>query len=175
MQPMVSVIVPVYNIENYIEECICSILEQSYKNIELILVDDGATDSSGEICEEFAKKDGRIKVVHQKNGGLACAVNTGLRNATGEWIFFVDGDDCIFKTTIEHTMELQQKYGADLVVCDFSYKKEVEDTEEFLLHTDNIGAHGLDTVYPHNCPNHVSSPACQKRQWHWRRYIRRLS
>jgi len=148
MQPKVSVIVPVYNIEDYIEECICSILEQSYHNIELILVDDGATDSSGEICEEFAKKDNRIKVIHQKNGGLACAVNTGLRNVTGDWIVFVDGDDCISPTTIQYAMGLQQRYAADLVIYDFSFNKQMEDTEEFLMHTDNIGA--LKNLYIKN-------------------------
>ena len=128
MRPRVSVIVPVYNIENYIEECICSILEQSYNDLELILVDDGATDSSGDICDKFSQKDNRVKVIHRENGGLACAVNTGLKHVTGEWIVFVDGDDCISESAIQHVMELQQKYDSDLVIYDFSYRKEMENT-----------------------------------------------
>ena len=148
MQPKISVIVPIYNIEKYVEECIKSILEQSYNNIELILVDDGASDSSGEICDGWAKKDARIKVVHQKNGGLACAVNTGLQHVTGEWILFVDGDDFIFPHTLQHVIELQQKHEADLVIYDFSFDKQVESSEEVLIHTNNIGA--LKNLYIRN-------------------------
>lgn len=87
---MVSIIVPVYNIQEYLPECIDSILAQTYPDYELILVDDGSSDRSGEISEEYAEKDARIKVIHKKNGGLTSARNAGLAKASGEWIMHVD-------------------------------------------------------------------------------------
>ena len=89
----ISVIVPVYNVENYISECIESISHQSYKEIEIILVDDGATDKSGSICDKYALIDSRIKVIHKENGGLSDARNAGISIATGDYSFYVDGDD----------------------------------------------------------------------------------
>lgn len=91
----ISIIVPVYNIEEYIEKCVKSIMKQTYKNIEIILVDDGSKDNAGNICDELAKKDERIQVVHKANGGLSSARNAGMKHATGDYICFVDGDDCI--------------------------------------------------------------------------------
>lgn len=88
-----SIIVPVYNVENYIKQCVESILNQSFKNFELILVNDGSTDSSGEICSEYMKKDKRVKVIQQSNGGASKARNTGLKNALGEFVYFIDSDD----------------------------------------------------------------------------------
>ena len=97
----ISIIVPVYNVEEYLPTCIESILNQSYKNFELILVDDGSPDISGDICDDYAKKDNRIKVIHQKNSGVSKARNTGIDNATGEWILFVDSDDELTDTSLE--------------------------------------------------------------------------
>ena len=94
-QGLISVIVPVYNVEQYLDRCVCSILNQTYQNLEIILVDDGATDSSGRMCDEYAKRDERIKVVHKQNGGLSDARNAGLAAATGEYIGYVDSDDWI--------------------------------------------------------------------------------
>lgn len=91
----ISVIVPIYNVERYLRKCVYSILRQSYKNLEIILVDDGSTDNSGVICDEFAKLDGRIVVIHKVNGGLSSARNDGLEIATGKYIGFVDSDDWI--------------------------------------------------------------------------------
>lgn len=91
--PYFSIIVPVYNVEKYLPQCVKSILRQTYKNLEVILVDDGAKDKSGELCDQFAKRDERIKVIHKKNGGLSSARNAGIRIATGKYILFVDSDD----------------------------------------------------------------------------------
>ena len=95
MDELISVILPVYNVQQYLEKCIESVVNQTYKNLEIILIDDGSTDMSGKICDEFAEKDGRIKVIHSKNGGVSAARNIGLDIATGEYIGFVDSDDWI--------------------------------------------------------------------------------
>lgn len=91
--PKISIIVPVYNIEQYLNQCIDSILAQTFTDFELLLIDDGSPDNSGQICDEYTSKDSRIKVIHQKNGGVISARKTGVLAAQGEWIFFVDGDD----------------------------------------------------------------------------------
>lgn len=93
--PLISIIVPVYNVEKYLAKCIESILRQSYSNFELILVDDGSKDKSGSICDEYAKRDNRIKVYHKQNGGVSSARNYGIDMATGDWICFVDSDDWV--------------------------------------------------------------------------------
>lgn len=102
----VSIIVPVYNVEKYLDECITSIINQSYKNIEIILVDDGSTDNSGKILDKFEKKDERIKVVHKENGGVSSAKNVGIELSTGEYITFVDSDDYIMDDYIEYLLNL---------------------------------------------------------------------
>ena len=89
----VSIVVPVYNVEKYLNQCVDSVLAQTYKNIEVILVDDGATDASPAICDEYAEKDNRVKVVHKKNGGLSSARNSGIKVATGDYLMFIDSDD----------------------------------------------------------------------------------
>ena len=116
---MVSIIVPIYNIENYIRECLDSILAQTYPYFELILVDDGSPDSCGRICDDYAKGDNRIKVVHKVNGGISSARNAGLEVAKGEWIMHVDGDDWIEPDMIESLIEAAQITGADMVFGDF--------------------------------------------------------
>lgn len=97
-----SIIVPIYNVESYLDSCISSILVQTYQNFELILVDDGSTDQSGMICNRYAEQDHRIKVIHQKNGGASSARNTGIDASKGEWICFVDSDDSVTKDWLEH-------------------------------------------------------------------------
>ena len=116
---MVSIIVPIYNIENYIRECLDSILAQTYPYFELILVDDGSPDSCGRICDDYAKGDNRIKVVHKVNGGISSARNAGLEVAKGEWIMHVDGDDWIEPDMIESLIEAAQITGAGMVIGDF--------------------------------------------------------
>ena len=116
----VSIIVPIYKVEDYIRECIDSILAQTYQYFELILVDDGSPDNCGRICDDYAKGDNRIKVVHKVNGGISSARNAGLEVAKGEWIMHVDGDDWIEPDMIESLIQAAQVTGADLVFGDFT-------------------------------------------------------
>lgn len=113
----ISVIVPVYNVEDLLPRCIESIMAQTKKNIEIILVDDGATDSSGAICDEYAKKDARIQVVHKPNGGLTSAWKAGAAVANGAYLGFVDSDDWIDADMYERMWESAVKYDSDVVVC----------------------------------------------------------
>jgi len=113
----VSVIVPVYNVEKYVDICIESILKQTYSNIEVIIVDDGSTDSSGEKCDKWALKDNRIKIIHKKNEGLGYARNTGLKEVTGEYVIFVDSDDFISEVMIERLIASIHYYEVDTVYC----------------------------------------------------------
>lgn len=111
---LVSVVVPVYNVELYLDECVASIVKQSYKKLEIILVDDGATDSSGAMCEEWAKRDERIRVVHQKNAGLSAARNTGLSVASGEFVIFTDSDDTLPVRAFELLASQLKQSGSDI-------------------------------------------------------------
>ncbi len=97
MKPLITCVVAIYNVEKYLDECIDSLIKQEYENVEILLIDDGSTDSSGSICDEFQKKDERIKVYHQENQGANAARNLGFEKAAGEWIYFVDGDDFVNK------------------------------------------------------------------------------
>lgn len=115
MGSKVSVIIPVYNVEKYIKECIDSVILQTYKNIEIIIVNDGSTDKSGFICDSYSKNDTRIKVIHKKNEGLSSARNVGLDNATGEYICFLDSDDWMDIQTINEAINISIKYEADIV------------------------------------------------------------
>ncbi len=116
-KPLLSVIVAIYNIENYIEKCICSIIEQSYQNLEILLIDDGSTDQSGHIADRYAEMDHRIKVIHKANGGLSDARNAGIDVCTGEYIAFVDGDDWIDKDMYSHMLTAIIKEDADMGIC----------------------------------------------------------
>ena len=113
----ISIVVPIYNVEKYLKECIESILIQTYKNLEIILVDDGATDSSGSICDEYKQKDNRIKVIHKKNGGLSDARNAGIEVATGEYISFIDSDDYIANDMYELLYKDIKNEKADISCC----------------------------------------------------------
>lgn len=115
--PKISIVVPVYNCEKYISNCINSILEQSFKDFELILVDDGSSDRSFEICESFAKKDNRVRAIHQPNSGVSRARNRGLDEAKGEYIGFVDGDDCVDKEMYERLYKNLADNNADISIC----------------------------------------------------------
>jgi len=114
--PLLSVIVPVYNVEAYVARCVESILNQTYKNLEVILVDDGATDASGAICDTFAAQDPRVRVIHKENGGLSSARNAGLETATGEYITFVDSDDWIEGDALEKLLAATLEHQVELVV-----------------------------------------------------------
>ena len=113
----VSVVVPVYNVAEYLEKCVDSLMAQTYKNIEIILVDDGATDHSGRICDEYRSKDERIKVIHKENGGLSSARNEGIEAATGEYIAFVDSDDFVAENYIEKLLAACVENGCKVSAC----------------------------------------------------------
>lgn len=117
MSKKLSVIVPVYNVEHYLRRCIDSIINQTYKNLEIILVDDGSQDHCGHICDEYAKRDSRIKVIHQKNGGLSAARNTGMDIATGDYIAFVDSDDYISLNMYQNMIHILEDKDLDIVCC----------------------------------------------------------
>lgn len=126
----ISVVVPVYNVEKYLVRCIESIINQSYKNLEIILVDDGATDNSGAICERYAECDSRIKVIHKKNGGLSSARNAGLAVAQGAYVGFVDSDDDIDIHMYERMYQVIADEKVDFVMAD--YMRIPEDGKSFL-------------------------------------------
>ena len=117
---LVSVVLPIYNVEKYLNRCIESVVRQTYKKIEIILVDDGSPDGCPQKCDDWAKRDGRIKVVHKKNAGLGYARNTGIENASGEYICFFDSDDYIADDTIEKAYEAVKKENADIGIFGFS-------------------------------------------------------
>lgn len=115
----ISVIVPVYNTSDRLNLCVKSITEQTYTNLEIILVDDGSTDNSGELCDKLALQDNRIKVIHQKNAGLSSARNTGMENATADYVAFVDSDDTLNPCMYQKLMDAMTEYDTDFVLCDF--------------------------------------------------------
>lgn len=115
----ISVVVPVYNVEKYIEQCLDSIIDQTYRDLQIILVDDGSTDGSAIICDEYAAKDSRISIIHQPNGGVSVARNTGIEAATGDYLTFVDSDDWLESGMYEKMVnQLNNSSGLDMVMCD---------------------------------------------------------
>ena len=129
----VSIIIPVYNVQRYLSECLDSILNQSYRNWEAILVDDGSTDNSGSICDEYAQRDPRFVVIHQKNSGAACAKNTGLNLVSGDYVAFLDSDDYVDQDWLQITVSTAVSYHADVVEFDFDtvYQNESERVNSF--------------------------------------------
>lgn len=118
---LISIIVPIYKVEKYLKKCIESILKQTYKNIEIILVDDGSPDNCGKICDDYKQMDKRIKVIHKNNGGLSEARNYGIREAKGDYLLFVDSDDFIAENICEILINNINKYSADMAICNFYY------------------------------------------------------
>lgn len=129
MDSKISIIIPVYKVEDYVERCIKCIQAQTYTNWEAIFVEDGSPDKSGEICDRYAKEDARIKVIHKENAGVAAARNTGIANATGEYIAFIDSDDYAHPQYLEVLFKLLCKNDADLAIVGYelSYNSEVGD------------------------------------------------
>ena len=117
-QEMISVIIPVYNVEEYLRECIDSVLKQTYKVFEIILVDDGSTDGSGDICDEYVEKDARVRVIHQENQGLSEARNEGFASASGAYVYFLDSDDWILPEALEELIDKAEKEEAEVVFFD---------------------------------------------------------
>ena len=140
---MVSVLVAVYNVEDYLTRCLESVISQTYKELEIVLVDDGSTDSSGDICEDFAKKDSRVRVIHKENGGLSSARNAGLDAATGDYILMIDGDDALHPQMIEILYNLIKSGDYDFSMCygvkinDLSYYEKLR-KEQVVLDKDNV-------------------------------------
>lgn len=121
MNKQISIIVPIYNVEKYLRRCIDAILNQTISNLEIILVDDGSPDLCPQICDEYAKRDNRIVVIHQENGGLSAARNAGIKAAKGEYIGFVDSDDYISPNMYELLYDNIEHYDADIAICNFEY------------------------------------------------------
>lgn len=119
MNDMISVVIPVYNVEKYLKESLDSVINQTYKNLEIILVDDGSTDNSGKICDEYAQKDDRITVVHQQNSGAGAAKNAGLKLVKGNYLSIIDSDDYIESDMYEKMLSYMMKYDVEIVQCNF--------------------------------------------------------
>lgn len=117
MQQLVSIIIPIYNVESYLKRCIESVINQTYKNLEIILVNDGSTDNCGTICDKYKNKDNRIKVIHKKNGGLSDARNAGIEIATGKYLTFIDSDDYVSIDYIEYMINMLEEKKAQLAIC----------------------------------------------------------
>ena len=158
----ISVVIPMYKVEKYLKKCIESVLKQTYTNLEIILVDDGSPDKCGEICEEYKKKDSRIKVIHKENGGLSDARNKGIDVATGKYVTFIDSDDFIEENYIEFLYNLIQKYNADIsigshkviynnrIIDKSTYKEFSENSEKILekiLYDDGVDLSAWGKLY----------------------------
>lgn len=128
MNPKISVIIPVYNTENYLRECLDSILAQTFTDFEVLVINDGSTDGSVEICDEYAQKDARVKVFHKENGGVSSARNLGLDNAKGEWIAFVDSDDLLLDNALKNYFVITERESVDIIFSDYIVKSEHSQT-----------------------------------------------
>ena len=167
MEDLITIIVPIYNVEKYLRECIESICRQTYRNIEIILINDGSNDNSAKICDEYKEKDSRIKVIHKENGGVSSARNKGLEIAKGAYITFVDGDDYIDEKYCEKLLKNLKENNVECVLCGFnriyektaevvtkgenllldknkSEKKLLKDSKQYLKY--KIGADGTESV-----------------------------
>lgn len=172
MNELITVIVPVYNVEAYLERCVDSILRQDYKDMEIILVDDGSPDSSGKICDRYAEKDSRIKVIHKQNGGLGPARNSALDIAQGEYVFFIDSDDYITEGIIGKLYRSCKKEGSDISCCGYQSGKKVyycEGSTEILdavkatqkmLMCEGMDANAVCKLYKRELFKEIRYPAC---------------
>lgn len=159
MQPLISVIIPAYNIENYIERCVKTVCEQTYENLEIIVIDDGSTDQTGKIIDRLAENDSRIISIHKENAGVSAARNTGLDIAKGEYIGFVDGDDLIEKDMYEILVSNAIKYETDISHCGYQmvFPNRVDyyyNTKETIIQDNYQGVYDLikaDKVEPGLC------------------------
>lgn len=177
--PKISFIVPVYNVEKYIDQCVTSILNQTFQDFELILVDDGSPDNCPKICDDYAEKDSRVRVIHKKNAGVSEARNSGISAATGEWAYFVDSDDWIELNAAENLYADAIKTGADCVMSDclvryddgrtlrrnqFSKVFYTENQEEIRGIQKNMLCHKFSPYYSANCDNGYAAP--------WGKFVR---
>lgn len=144
--PLVSVIVPVYNVADFLQECVDSLLCQTYKNIEIILIDDGSTDGSGEMCDHLTSVDHRINTIHKSNGGLSSARNAGIENARGEYIAFVDSDDVVHEQYVGRMLELLLNADADISITGFVEGNVVNRSAMGLSSSTNLMTDGLSAL-----------------------------
>lgn len=143
MDSLISVIVPIYNVEKYLDRCVDSIINQTYKNLEIILVDDGSPDNCPKMCDDYAEKDSRIKVVHKENGGLSDARNVGMEVATGEYVSFIDSDDYVSLDFYETLLETIVDNDSDIVECGVV---KFYENEKFDKYNDDLKVTNYDTV-----------------------------
>ncbi|MBQ7596194.1 MAG: glycosyltransferase family 2 protein [Clostridia bacterium] len=137
--PLITVVIPIYKVEKYIRRCVESVLAQTYKNLEIILVDDGSPDNCPRICDEYAENDARVKVIHRENGGLSAARNSGIKIAQGEYISFIDSDDYVSPLYIEQLYIALAHYDAAISECSYSHNETELDTQiksDFKLYND---------------------------------------
>ena len=171
MTPDVSVIVPVYNVEKYLPRCVKSIIDQRVKNIEILLINDGSTDSSGEICDKFAELDNRIKVIHKKNGGLSDARNAGLDIAKGKFIGFIDSDDYVHPEMYKILLEGITNNDCDIAECGF--EEVFSEGAEINNYIDSIGSGKiyfrkqaiLSSIMDHHCRTYVWNKLYKRELW----------
>ena len=128
MEPLISIIIPVWKVDRFLEKCLDSVINQTYRNLQIILVDDGSPDASGEICDLYAKKDQRIEVIHQKNAGVCVARNEAMKKVRGEYIGFVDPDDWISPDMFEYLYNGIVKYNTQMSVCRYYRVTDGKDT-----------------------------------------------
>lgn len=158
-QALISVIIPVYNVEEYLRECVDSVINQTYKNIEILLIDDGSTDSSGIICDEYAAKDERIRVIHQQNAGLSVARNTGIEASNGDYIYFLDSDDYIDESALEILLSIAVTDNSEIVFCD---AVSFADTNDFKVNQNYI----RKNTYNRNSGYSVFSEMTENKEFH---------
>lgn len=175
---LVSVVVPIYNVERYLEECVHSILKQTYHNLEIILVDDGSTDESGKICDALGKLDSRIQVIHKQNGGLSAARNTGIEAATGSYLVFIDSDDYIENQYVEKLYRSLEENRSDIAVCGYNRVSEdgkilfraesmdepelaVEKAMKYILDGEKINSCAWNKIYKNNLFHRIRYPEGQ--------------
>lgn len=177
MSDLISIIIPVYNVEDYIEECLESILKQTYKNIEILLIDDGSTDKSGKICDIYEKKDNRIKVIHQNNSGLSSSRNNGIKIARGNYLSFVDADDVIHSKMLEILYHEITTNDCDIAICKYQhfsdkyietlkdYKVNIMNQNEFienLMIDKEISSHACNKLYRKKLFKNIKYPISKK-------------
>jgi len=144
---LVSVIIPVYKVEKYLDRCVQSIIDQAYKNLEIILVDDGSPDKCPELCDEWAKKDNRVKVIHQENGGVCSARNAGINAASGEYITFIDSDDCVTNKYSE-ALEYANSSNVEMVISNTFRNKHFNQNKNYV----NLTGKDFYKIFQHDIP-----------------------
>lgn len=159
MNDLISIVVPVFNVESYLSKCLDSILEQTYKNIEIIVVDDGSTDLSSSICDDYAKRNTNVVVIHKENGGLSSARNAGIKVAKGKHIFFIDSDDYIDKKTLEILIDSLEKNESDISICQITDNKNEFGTKKNLTTENFSSKEALKQIF---AEQKLNTSACAK-------------